>query len=214
MKHQVPDDGSVVLLSSTRSIANAFTGMVNHPADIDGATDRLGIPPALVNPALSSAVDLGFIGLGTAVHVPVQVSPKAGGRKSLYFLRTGERVLSGLLMTPDGVISRYTTRESGNSMPAATGDEFSEELRGPDGDVVATLYGTLEVEDRSRGHGSLIFSGGSPARVDKMLKGRADYRWVWYFWSMIATGSARIAIVESPRADQGALDIRGDEPVT
>lgn len=212
MSPQSSDNGSVVLLSSTQSIANAMTEMVRQPADIDRATELLGIPASLVNPALSSSVDLTFLGLGLAIHIPVQVSDRDGGRKSLYYLQPGERALTGFLATKDALISRYTTRESGNSMPAATGDEYSEELRGADGSVIAKLYGKLEIEDLSRGHGALTFSRGTPESVDKMVKDRPNLSWVWYFWSCIATGSARMTLAASDRTEQRSIGIRGDEP--
>lgn len=212
---QRADSGEPVLLSDTASIAGALVGMVTHPDEIDRATQLLGIPAALVNPALSTSLDLEFLGLGPAVHIPVQIADRAGGRKSLYYLRPGERVLTGLIAARGELISRFTTRETGSSIPAATGDEYSEELRSADGTVIATLRGTLEVRDRSRGHGSLTFTSGSPEPVERAVRDGDQVSWIWIFWSMIATGSAIIAI--SSDSGEGAatagFDIRGDDPV-
>lgn len=208
---QRADSGEPVLLSDTASIAGALVGMVTHPDEIDRATQELGIPAALVNPALSTSLDLKFLGLGPAVHIPVQITDRAGGRKSLYYLRPGERVLTGLIAARGEIISRFTTRETGSAIPAATGDEFSEEFRTADGTVVATLRGTLEVRDRSRGHGSLTFTDGSPDSVDRAVKSGDRRGWIWIFWSMIATGSARIALAADSGEDAGraGFDIRG-----
>ena len=65
---------------------------VNHPADIDAATDRLGISPFLINPYLATTVDMSFIGLGRGVNLPIQITARQGGRRSLYFLRPGEKL--------------------------------------------------------------------------------------------------------------------------
>jgi hypothetical protein len=91
---------------------------VNHPDDLDAATARLGVLPLLINPHLASGIDLSDLGLGHAVHLPVQISRACGGRKSLHFLYPGEKALVGLYVTGEGVAFRYLTRETGRSLPA------------------------------------------------------------------------------------------------
>jgi hypothetical protein len=153
-------------------------GMVNHPDDLDPATDRLGIAPSLINPHMASAVDLSDLGLGKGVHLPVQISRRRGGRKSLYYLHPGEKVLAGLYVTGEGMAFRYMARETGRSIPARTGDEYSEEIRSIRGDLLQQRRGRLEVTNPEKGEGQLVIE--SPGKAAKP-------RFTWWFWSFYAT---------------------------
>lgn len=154
---------------------------VNHPADIDAATARLGISPYLINPYLAMTVDMSFIGLGVGVNLPIQITARQGGRKSLYFLHPGEKVLASIVATAHGLVLRYVSRETGRSIPAQGGDEYSEEFRDIEGTVLSHSEGKLEILDAAKGEGRLVFPEGSPAS-----------RWRWILWSCIATGDGPI----------------------
>jgi hypothetical protein len=147
--------------------------MVSHPSEIDEATKALDIPARLVNFHLATPADLsGFnIGIGKAVHIPVAIADREGGRKSLYYLDPGEEVLAGFFVTGDSIVLRYLKRETGVSVPAQTGDEYSVRLTNREG---ATLYedrGTLTVVDPSKGVGEI-----------KTQKSKTE---VWVLWSCI-----------------------------
>ncbi|MGH9895682.1 MAG: hypothetical protein ACREA0_27600, partial [bacterium] len=105
-------------LDNVQTILAAMTDMARNPDELDELTTRLGIPPVLANPRLASTFDMSGIGMGKCVHIPIQITSSTGGRKSLYFLQPGERVLSGLMVTSDGLAYRYTTRETGRTLPA------------------------------------------------------------------------------------------------
>lgn len=150
---------------------------VNHPADIDAATDRLGIPPFLINPHVATTVDMSFIGLGAGINLPIQISTRRGGRKSLYFLRPGERVLASIVATSHGLVFRYVSRESGRSVPAQGGDEYTEEFRDMEGNVLSHCEGKLEILNATKGEGRLIFPAGLAAS-----------QWRWVGWSFYAEG--------------------------
>jgi hypothetical protein len=150
---------------------------VNHPEDIDPATDRLGISPFLVNLYLATTVDLSFLGLGQGINLPIQISRRRGGRKSLYYLHPGEKVLAGIVATSKGLVLRYVSRETGHSVPAQGGDEYSEEFRDLEGVVLSQNLGKLEVLNAVKGEGRLVFSDTKTAS-----------RWRWILWSCIAKG--------------------------
>ena len=73
-----------------QNLVTALANAASHPDQLDDATSRIGISPILVNPHLATEFDLTDFGLGKATYIPVQISRKAGGRKSLYFLRPAE----------------------------------------------------------------------------------------------------------------------------
>lgn len=150
---------------------------VSHPADIDAATARLGISPFLVNPFVATNVDMSFIGLGAGINLPIQITTRQGGRQSLYFLRPGEKVLASIVATSHGLVLRYVSRETGRSIPAQGGDEYSEEFRDIEGKVLSHCEGKLEILNAAKGEGRLVFPEGSPAS-----------KWKWIFWSFKAEG--------------------------
>jgi hypothetical protein len=180
----------VISLSNVRSIANAVSDAASNPDQLDDVTSGLGIPPILVNPHLATEIDLSDFGLGKATYIPVQITTKNGGRKSLYFLRAGEKVLSGIVVTSQGIGYRYTTRETGQTLPAQGGDRYSEEIRGEDGNVLAQLRGHLEVTNISRGEGRLVFDGAEPAPLAAAVRRGGGGSWVWYAWSFIVVATA------------------------
>lgn len=150
---------------------------VNHPADIDAATARLGISPFLINPYLATTVDMSFIGLGLGVNLPIQITARQGGRQSLYFLRPGEKVLASIVVTSDGLVLRYVSRETGRSIPAQGGDGYSEEFRDIEGNVLSHSEGKLEILNAAKGEGRLVFPERSQAS-----------NWRWICWSFYAEG--------------------------
>jgi hypothetical protein len=174
-----------VSLTKVREIGTTLSDIASHPDELDDLTSRLGIPPILVNAHLATEIDLSAMGLGKAIYIPVQISGRHGGRKSLYFLHAGEKVLSGIFVTSVGIGYRYTTRETGDTIPSRTGDRYSEEIRGADGKVLALLKGSLQVTDISRGEGSMLFDTAEPATLAAAVRAGAGAAWVWIAWSFI-----------------------------
>lgn len=147
--------------------------MVNNPGEIDGATKELKIPARLVNFYLATPADLtGLdIGLGKALHIPVAIADREGGRKSLYYLEPGEEALAGIFVTGDSMALRYVKRETGEGVPARTGDQYSLRIATRDGINLYQDQGTLTVLDARKGRGEIATE-----------KAKTD---VWVLWSCI-----------------------------
>lgn len=147
--------------------------MVSHPREIDAATQELNIPARLINPYLATPADLtGLeIGMGEAVHLPVAIADREGGRKSLYYLEPGEEVLAGIFVTGHSMALRYLKRETGEGVPARTGDEYSLRITTRDGDTLYEDRGTLTVLDPEKGMGEI-----------NTEKSKTE---VWVLWSCI-----------------------------
>src|SRR6266566_5138071 len=83
---------------------------VYHPDEIDEATKNLQIPASLLNFYLATPIDLSSVGLGQAVHIPVQITAREGGRKSLYYLKAGEEMLEGIYVTNQVIALHFIKR--------------------------------------------------------------------------------------------------------
>jgi hypothetical protein len=158
---------------------------VDHPDQLDAMTQRLGIGAALVNCNAASVMDLADIGLGQVVHLPVQVSDRQGGRKSLYFINPKERIRAGFFVNGQGAAERYVTRETGTSFPAATGDIYTEEVISMTGEVIVKMKGKLEVIDRSKGHGRIEYEVIEGARIGALV---SCTWWAWSFYYSASLG--------------------------
>lgn len=175
-------ESRIETVADTPQMAQELLSLVEHPEDIDAATDRLGIPALLMNPHLSTAVDLSDAGLGAGVHIPVQISKQRGGRKSLYYLQPGEKIMAGIIATATSLLFRYVARETGRSIPAQAGDQYVEELRSASGSVISQLRGRLEITNTRKGEGRLVFD--SPASPEEGgPAGRKVKVSLWYLWS-------------------------------
>ena len=170
---------TAIKLPAMPPTSEALLGSVRSPEQIDDATNRLGIPPRLLNFNLATPIDLSAIGLGKAVHIPVQISNREGGRKSLYFLNSGEEVLAGICVTDDGIALRYVKRLIGRGLPAKTGDVYETRITTVQGKTVYQEQGRLEVLDAEHGKGQLV-------PVDK---GPVLFRSIWVLWSTILVES-------------------------
>lgn len=156
---------------------------VESPFDIDNVTDSLGIPPSLVNVHLAAKLDFSEFGLGECIYLPVQISKKDGGRKSLYFLHPGEKVFCGILVNSDGIALRYVTRETGEVSFARDGDVYNEEYRALNGQWIVRMKGVLKILDEKRGYGELRdiefqSQDGKSQKATKIIR--------WWAWSFYA----------------------------
>ena len=169
-----------IRLAEAPAAVEDLKNSVRRPEDIDGATRRLGIEPRLLNFNLATPVDLSEMGLGRAVHIPVQISEREGGRKSLYFLNPGEEVLAGIFVTDDGLALRYVKRLTGRGSPARTGDTYETRVTTADGKAVHREEGRLEVLDPERGTGQFV-----PVERERGVPRRPSRVKVWVLWSCI-----------------------------
>jgi hypothetical protein len=140
-----------------------LSATVRGPEQIDAATGRLGIPPRLLNFNLATPVDMSDVGLGKAVHIPVQISSREGGRKSIFYLESGEEALAGIFVTDDGLALRHVRRLSGKGLPAQTGDMYETKVTTVKGEDVYRVKSRLEILDAEHGKGRLVPVEGSGA---------------------------------------------------
>jgi hypothetical protein len=160
-------------------VAERALGSISSPDQIDDVTKRMGIGARLLNFNLATPVDLSYTGLGKVVHIPVQISDREGGRKSLYFLNPGEEVLAGVFVTDDGLALRYVKRLNGRGTPARTGDMYQTRVTTAQGQAIFQEQGRLEVSDAAHGRGQLVpleSGGGTPGQQRTS---------VWIAWSCI-----------------------------
>src|SRR5690349_20424083 len=112
-----------------------FNG-VQDPSGLDAATKNAGKPAFLLNFYLATQADLSPMGLGTVVYIPVQISDREGGRKSVYFLDQNEEVLIGIYVTSEGLALKFMKRETGTTSPAQPGDVYSTRITNRDGELI------------------------------------------------------------------------------
>lgn len=144
-------------LAPDEEIAASLSEMAKTPDDVDPATEKLGIPPSLVNPALARSIDLSPLGVLGAVYVPVQISKEKGGRTSAFYLAAGEEAVTGYFVA-DGLVWKETMKRfSGKTFPAEAGDEYGLFLTSLDGTVHVDASGTLD--SIKGGNGEFSFDG-------------------------------------------------------
>jgi len=152
---------------------------VEGPGDIDQACDDLGISARLLNFNLAVPVDLTDWELGECTYIPVLISDREGGRKSLYYLENGEEVLAGIFVNSHGYIKRYTKRLTGTSVPAEEDDIYQERYVNHDEtELLFKGQGPLTIEDFDIGKGycTITPDSGFPSTMASAC---------WILWSCI-----------------------------
>ncbi|PEE81746.1 hypothetical protein [Bacillus toyonensis] len=141
---------------------------IKSPSDLDSICASLDLHPCLANFSLATVSETP---LGRGLHIPVQISSLEGGRKSLYFLDPGEETLAGMYVIGEKIFKRYVRRESGDGIPARTGDIYTERITTLEGITVEEITGSVEIWDPGLGIGALITDEPEPR--------------VWVVWSCI-----------------------------
>lgn len=130
---------------------------VQDPGKLDEATKNADMPAALLNFYFATQVDLSSIDLGTAVYIPVMISTREGGRKSVYFLDKNEEVLVGIYVTREGGVAlRFVKRVTGSSLPAQAGDVYATRITSLDGEMVSEGQEQLQEFDPQTGAGQSV----------------------------------------------------------
>lgn len=124
------------------------------PLELDKVLRHMGLEPRLVNPFLATKVS--YLGR-TYLYLPIQISDDPGGRRSIYFLDTGEDLPTGFIIPVqeeklDEILVRWIERVTGEGK-AKTGDQFVERVRKLNGEVLAESRCELEILDEEKGLG-------------------------------------------------------------
>jgi len=135
-----------------KTLQEKFKG-VSNPSELEAARRNAGMSATLLNFHLATLIDLSAIGLGIAVHIPVEVTEREGGRKSVYSLDQGEEALTGICTTHEGIAMRFVKRVTGSSVPAEKGDIYSVRITNRDGDLVFEGQEVLQEFDPQAGEG-------------------------------------------------------------
>lgn len=135
---------------TTRETAK-ISATVRDRADIDSIAERAGYTSHLMNLHLARPLDLTEFKIGNGVYVPVMISARSGGRKSMLDLRTGEQIVVGALICEQGIILRHVQRRKGGSGLLAPGDVMIETWRTLKGSAVMAFNVTITEVDAERG---------------------------------------------------------------
>jgi hypothetical protein len=143
------------------TLNDKFKG-VQHPSELDVATKNVGMPASLLNFYFATQVDLTSIHLGKVVHIPVMISTREGGRKSIYFLDQNEEVLAGIYVTCEGGIAlHFVKRMTGSTIPAQKGDLYSTRITNRGGELIFEGREKLLRFDPQTGAGQFVPSFGT-----------------------------------------------------
>lgn len=157
---------------------NEMVKQVKSPTDIDSVSTSLGLIPCLANFSLATEVETP---LGNGLHIPVQISNRDGGRKSLYYLEPNEETLAGMYVIEGKIYKRYIRRESGQGVPAKTGDSYSKRITTLEDKNVYSTSGTLEIWNPSLGIGTIKMNSSEK----NSLRETEAATEVWILWSCI-----------------------------
>lgn len=137
-------------------------GEVNHPRDIDERTSKAGLEPTLLNPYFAQQADLSALnipGVQQGLAIPVQISDRKEGRKSVFFAGKDQPVNDMMIATPSGMIASEITRTSGNKERAKEGDQYVWSLKSLTGKTIFSINGKLDSLSEA-GEGRLVFGEG------------------------------------------------------
>ena len=116
------------------------------PVEVDGYLNQIGLPATLLNLHLAKEIDLGFLGItgiGIATFVPVQISGREGGRKSIFKLAPKEEILHGVFFSKGSLIRQVVTRTSGNGDRINLGDLMDFSWKNVHGQEIKRLKGEV-----------------------------------------------------------------------
>lgn len=102
--------------------------------DLDAVFGTVGIAPRLVVPDLMSH----FAGpQGTVFHLPIHISERDGGRRSLFALGPGQETVAGMYLVAGTLFERRVRKRTGTAA-VQVGDAFTETITDMAGAPVQT----------------------------------------------------------------------------
>lgn len=142
----------------------------------DAVHKKLNKDAKLLNIEHHSISDADFLSTNAkAVYIPVAITERPEGRKSIYDLSPQEKTLMGIYVT-DKVYSEFITRMNE--------DSYIISFESPAGETVYAGKGKIKVIDDRIGLGEIVFE---PDEVYKAKgKGKVKKSWIgWSFWQRI-----------------------------
>ncbi|MBQ6277995.1 MAG: hypothetical protein IJK62_14965 [Bacteroidales bacterium] len=196
IKIENPKGAEIIKLKEVPCKVEELINLTSSPSEIDDVTNELGIPAELLNVGIAVPTSLEFlnIGLKNAVYIPRQVSERAGGRKSLYYICKGETIMAGIYTAECGILKRYVTRLSGEGCPAKTGDMYMEELKNIEGRLIYQGVGTLNILNEQKGIGEIKLS---QTDTKQFSIGATDETEIWILWSCIKVEDKAFAAIKA-----------------
>jgi hypothetical protein len=147
------------------AVIDRLTERIKRPKDVDQTLQAARMPAHLMNFYLATVDDLTLLGLGKPVYIPIQITDRPGGRKSIYELRPGEETLTGIYVTERGVALKYVKRVTGAGLPKV-GDSYSTRVVRPNGALLFGGPGKLVSFDAKKGMGEIKYE--IPSEVTPM----------------------------------------------
>jgi hypothetical protein len=158
-----------------QEIAKVRAG-VRRRQDIDKVAEAAGYTSHLMNFHLAQPFDLTELGIGRGAYVPVMISKRSGGRKSMFDLLVGESAVVGALISDDGILLRHVLRKKGGPKGIAAGDIIRETWQNLDGKVVST--GNITVTAVNTKNGQITGEGSTSTPAGKWI-----YKYECNCWS-------------------------------
>ena len=142
--------------------------------NLDGAAAAANLSVRLMVPELSTS----FEGpSGTVVHIPIQVTPREGGRVSIFQLQPGESSNVGVYVVNGKTYDRQVTRRGGAGL-LAKGELLEERILNMQGQLVQTLtYRVTGINHQIGALQAANVAGDGPATGDIVNDGEG---WCWF----------------------------------
>jgi hypothetical protein len=137
--------------------------------------EKLSQNAKLLNIDHYSILDADFLSPNArAIYIPVAITERAEGRKSIYDLTVKEKTLMGIWIT-DKVFKEYVTR--------LNDEDYAVSFENRIGEAVYAGKGKIKVLEDRIGYGQIIYE---PDEAFK-AKGKCSCGGTWYAWSFIKT---------------------------
>lgn len=150
------------------AVLESILSAADSPETMRAALSKGALPSISVVPTASSEADLTKLGLGKGIYLPIDLRTRA----SVYELKKGESVVTGVFVTDKGIFAKRISFLSGDKIES--GSQMRIELVGSDGEPRISGDGKLNILDPKRGYGRIEVS-------NKDLLGKS----IWIGWSFI-----------------------------
>jgi len=158
---------------------------ISSASDIEEISEQLQLTTRLMNFHLASKVNLkslNLVGIDDVISIPVAITKKDKGRKSIYHLQKGESELTNIYVCNQGILLSYIEKISGSSKMAKINDEYKIKITNLKNEIAFEGKGVLEKFDKEKGSGKIVFRHNSTPQSEekeKTVKVYARYSHLW-----------------------------------